>query len=226
MADPPGRELPPFIAFLRCIAKAYLVTFKRFRSFDAGYVPQIGPVILVANHATAYDPVCLQVACKRRLIRFMQAREYYEKRPIHYFYKMLKVIPVNRNGNDTAGIRTALRALSDGGCLGIYPEGKISETGELRQGHKGVVLLAIMSRATVIPSYLHSTRPYRGMVRDFFLINRVTLCFGPPVPLDDLAGRHRDHAALDMGLKRIMGAIQALHDRYATASPSAPSESA
>jgi 1-acyl-sn-glycerol-3-phosphate acyltransferase len=229
MLDTPGRsvtpsvsrdELPLSIAILRWIGGIYLVLFKRFRTVDADRIPGTGSVIFVANHTTAYDPLCIQVACTHRLIRFIQAREYYEQRPIHFLYRLLKVIPVNRTGNDTTAIRTALRTLSDGGCLGIFPEGKISEDGKLHDGRKGVALLALMSNATVVPSYLHSTRPYRGMIRDFLQINRVTLYFGEPIRFDDLAGRHRDPAAIDLALKRTMDAIVALRDRYATASVS------
>ena len=212
------RGLPVSIAVLRCIASVYLFVFKRFRVLDASHIPDSGALILVANHTTAFDPVCLQVASKHRLIRFMQARELYNARPLHYLFKWLNVIPVNRTGHDTASIRAALRTLLDGGCLGIYPEGKISEDGNLHEGHKGVALLALLSNATVVPAYLHGARPFCGMIRNFLQFDRVTLYFGPPIRFDDLAGRHRDQEALDMALQRIMHAIQELHDRSAPAS--------
>ena len=214
---PNGRDHPRRIAVLRRIARVHLAIFKRFQVINADCIPASGPVILVSNHITAYDPVCLQVACTHRLIRFMQAREYYESMPMHILYKWLDVIPVNRNGNDTAGIRAALRTLSNGGCLGIYPEGKMSDDGELQDGHKGVALLALMSSAPVVPAYLHGTRPFRGMILDFLQFNRVTLYFGEPIRFDDRAGSHRDREVLDRALQRIMDGIVALRDRHATA---------
>ena len=126
-------------------------------------------MIFVANHTTGYDPLILQVSSKFRPIQFMMAKEYYEKKPLHWFYKALRVIPVNRTGNDTASFRTALRALKDGACIGMFPEGKISEDGRMNvRGREGVALLAPMSGATVVPAYISGTHPcIRGWSKTF-----------------------------------------------------------
>src|SRR4029079_3184291 len=71
--------LPLGLKLLRNLALVYLALFKKFRSINANYIPRSGPVILVANHTAVYDPVCLQVACKYRFIRFLEAREYYDQ---------------------------------------------------------------------------------------------------------------------------------------------------
>jgi len=208
--------LPLHVELLRQLGSVYLAFFKRFRSIDADYIPRSGPVILVANHTAVYDPVCLQVACKHRLIRFMEAREYYDQAPLTPIYRALRVIPVNRTGNDTAGIRTAVRELSNNGCIGIFPEGRISDDCQIHEGRKGVALLALMTNAVVVPGYIHGTRPFSGMMKDFLQFNHVTLHFGPPIRFDDLAGRHGDRDARDIALQRIMDAIIALQQLSAT----------
>jgi 1-acyl-sn-glycerol-3-phosphate acyltransferase len=207
--------LPLPVAIARRFVVAYLTLFKRFRVGNAGRIPIQGPVIFVANHTTAYDPLCMQGASKQRLIQFMMAKEYYEKKPFNLIYRWLKVIPVNRTGNDTASIRTAIRALNEGSCIGMFPEGKISDDGRMNEGRQGVALLALMSGATVVPAYIQGTLPHRGMVGDFLAINRVTFWFGSPIRFDDLGGK-RDEAARDAATARIMNAIIALRDRYET----------
>jgi 1-acyl-sn-glycerol-3-phosphate acyltransferase len=202
--------LPLPLELLRKLAAVYLAFFKKFRSVNADYIPRSGPLILVANHTAVYDPVCLQVACKYRPIRFLEAREYYNQAPLTMIYSALRVIPVNRTGNDTAGIRTAVRELSNNGCIGIFPEGRISDDCQLHEGRQGVALLALMTNAVVVPAYIHGTRPFSGMMRDFLQFNQVTLQFGPPIRFDDLTGRHRDRDARDIALQRIMDAISAL----------------
>jgi 1-acyl-sn-glycerol-3-phosphate acyltransferase len=202
--------LPLPLELLRKLAAVYLAFFKKFRSVNADYIPRSGPLILVANHTAVYDPVCLQVACKYRPIRFLEAREYYNQAPLTMIYSALRVIPVNRTGNDTAGIRTAVRELSNNGCIGIFPEGRISDNCQLHEGRQGVALLALMTNAVVVPAYIHGTRPFSGMMRDFLQFNQVTLQFGPPIRFDDLTGRHRDRDARDIALQRIMDAISAL----------------
>ena len=205
--------LPRRVELVRRIAFLYLTLFKKFRVLNVGHIPSSGPLIIVANHSAAYDPVCLQVACKNRLIRFMEAREYYDKMPMNLLYRMFRVIPVNRTGNDTASLRTALRELSNNGCVGIFPEGRINHDGRPREARKGVALLALLSNAVVVPAYIHSALPFSGMIRDFLRFNEVTVRFGPPIRFDDLTGRQHKEAR-DAALKRIMDAIVALQGQF------------
>jgi len=205
-------SLPLPFMLLRRFAAIYLAIVKSFHAVNSGYIPVAGPVIFVANHTTAYDPVCLQVACKNRCIRFMEAREFYDKKALNFIYRALRVIPVNRTGNDTASIRTAVRELSNNGCIGIFPEGRISDDGQIHEARKGVALLALMSNAVVVPAYCRGTRPYSGMIADFLLFDRVTLHFGPPIRFDDLAGQHGDKEIREIALKRVMDGIIALRD--------------
>jgi len=203
-------SLPFFLEALRRMAVIYLAVFKRFHSVNDHHIPESGPLILVANHTSVFDPICLQVACRNRWIRFMEAREYYERRPMHYLYRLLRVIPVNRNGNDTASIRATARELSNNGCVGIFPEGRISDDGQLHEARHGVALLAMLSNATVVPAYLDGANPFSSMILDFFRLNRVTLIFGPPIRFDDLLDQHRDKESREVALKRIMNGIAAL----------------
>jgi 1-acyl-sn-glycerol-3-phosphate acyltransferase len=209
------QKLPLLVSIVIRFVAAYLSLWKRFDFGNAARIPPKGAVIFVSNHSSAYDPLVMQVASKYRLIQFMMAKEYYLKKPWLWFYRSFGVIPVNRTGNDTASIRTALRVLADGGCIGMYPEGKISLDGKMDKGRPGVALLALMSGATVVPSYIRGTSVHAGMVNDFIVRNHVTIFFGAPLRFDDLHGKH-DEGAREIATKRIMDAIIALRDRYET----------
>jgi 1-acyl-sn-glycerol-3-phosphate acyltransferase len=204
------------VAIMRRFCSAYLTLWHRFERGNACRIPVSGPVLFVANHTSALDPLVLQAASRRRLIHFMMAKEYYQMWPFRYLYKALGVIPVNRTGNDTASIRAALRALKDGGVIGMFPEGKISLDGRLQESRAGVAMLALTSGATVVPAYIRGTKVHSGMVNDFKKRARITAFFGPPMRFDDLEGRERDAEARDLAAKRIIDAIIALRDRYET----------
>ena len=208
--------LPLPVAIMRRIASAYLSFWHGMERGNACRVPTSGAVIFVSNHTSSLDPLVLQTASRRRLIRFMMAKEYYLAKPFYYLYKMLNVIPVNRTGNDTASIRAALRTLKDGDCLGMFPEGKISMSGRLIESRQGVALLALSSGATVVPAYIRGGHSYDNLADDFKKRSRITIFCGAPMRFDDLAGKERDEAARDEVTRRIIGAIAALRDKYET----------
>lgn len=208
------QRLPLVLAIARRFCSAYLAIWKSFELGNACRIPPHGPVIFVANHTTAFDPVVMQTASKRRAVQFMMAKEYYLQKPMHYLYKALRIIPVNRTGNDTASIRAALRALQNGDCIGMFPEGKISLDGRMNAGRPGVALLALMSGATVAPAYITGTNVHAGMSRDFLVRTNVKVYFGRPLKFDDLKGHGEE--ARTIATQRIMDAIMALRDRFET----------
>jgi 1-acyl-sn-glycerol-3-phosphate acyltransferase len=208
-------------AVIRRAASAFISVVHGFERGNATRIPVAGPVIFVSNHTSGLDPVILAVSSKRRFVRFMMAKEWYEKKSLNWFYKLLDVIPVNRTGNDIASIRNATRALEAGGVIGMFPEGGISDDGRLIEAKQGVALLALMSKATVCPAYIVGTPTYKSMFGDFFRRSKITAYFAPPLRFDDIVEKHGDRAwkseeARAEVTKRIMDAILKLRDRYET----------
>jgi len=209
------QAMPWPAAICRRLAAAYLTVWQRFGRVGACTIPGTGPVIVVANHSNAMDPVILQVSSPRRIIHFMMAREYYEKRPLHYLYKAFGLIPVNRNGNDISSVRTALRTLKDGQVLGLFPEGRISEDGRMQEAKTGVAMLALQSGAPVVPAFIYGVKIYQGMVADFVSRSRVRVVYGPPLRFPQFAGKERAEETRAEVTRQIMEAIKKLQARHA-----------
>jgi 1-acyl-sn-glycerol-3-phosphate acyltransferase len=143
------------------------------------HLPRTGPAVLVCNHISGLDPLLLQAA-SRRVIVWMMAREYFEIRALNWFFKLIRAIPVDRNGRDTSATRAALRALKDGSVIGIFPEGRIAPTRELLPFQTGVSLLAARAEAPIVPAYIDGTNRGQEMAEAFSTANRVRLRFGEP----------------------------------------------
>ena len=76
-------------------------------------LPEHGGVIIISNHISGLDPLLL-VAAARRPLRFMIAREEYERFGLKWLFKAMGCIPVERNGRPDSALREAIRALTDG----------------------------------------------------------------------------------------------------------------
>ncbi len=139
-----------------------------------------GPVIVVANHTSAVDPVLVQAATGS-LIRWMMARDMMGT-GMSDVWALMQVIPVSRSDTDPGSLRQSLRTLRSGGCVGIFPEGRITRPpGTLRPFHDGVGLLATRTGATVLPVWISGTPDVDGVGRSLMGRSRSRVVFLEPV---------------------------------------------
>lgn len=110
----------------------------------------VGPLIVVANHASGVDPLLIQAILPFEP-RWMMAADM--RHPMgEWLWRFGRIIFVDRANSDPAGVREALRHLSIGGVLGLFPEGGIErQPRTLRPFQAGVGLLIRRSGARVLP---------------------------------------------------------------------------
>jgi 1-acyl-sn-glycerol-3-phosphate acyltransferase len=173
-------------------------------------IPRIGPAIVVCNHISSLDPLLLQSTCKYRLIMWMMAKEYMDIPCMGRIFRTLQVIPVDRGSRETTPMRTALKRLSEGRIVGIFPEGGITKTGEVMEFQTGVAMMAIRAKVPVFPAYLDGTQRNLEMGRAFLHRNRSAINFGPEVEFDR-SNTHR--ATLESATLAIRNAVLALRPR-------------
>jgi 1-acyl-sn-glycerol-3-phosphate acyltransferase len=176
-------------------------------------LPKRGRAIIVCNHTSGLDPNLIQSCCKR-LIIWMMAQEYADVPIVGPLTKILGVIPVARNGRDSAPARAALRALENEQILGIFPEGRIEQTRDLLPFQTGVALLAMKTDAPIVPAYLDGTQRGLEMLSAFFRPQRATLAFGEPIRLSRSDGTRPDLDAATETIKSAILSLQATADNY------------
>lgn len=87
-------------------------------------LPEQGPVIIVANHTSGLDPMLL-IAASKRPLRFLIAREEYQRFGLQWLFRAAGCIPVDRDGRPEKSLRQALKALQQGEVIAIFPHGRI-----------------------------------------------------------------------------------------------------
>jgi 1-acyl-sn-glycerol-3-phosphate acyltransferase len=120
------------------------------RMRGANAVPAAGPCLLVANHESFLDPPLIGLTCYRRKLRFLAKQELFKFAPFRWWITALGALPVDQNGNATAGIRAALKALGEGHALLMFPEGTRTTNGAMSPLKPGICLLLRKSGAPVV----------------------------------------------------------------------------
>jgi 1-acyl-sn-glycerol-3-phosphate acyltransferase len=173
------------------------------------HLPSGGPYIVAANHHNYLDGVVLGMAVPEP-IAFMVMPRVYRATPLHpLFHDLIGSIPVDLERVDVGALRRTLRALARGGVVGIFPEGPFSHHGRLERGLPGVALLALRSRAPVIPVGIRGTyEALRG--RRLYVPRRhpIRVRFGPARRFEGCS--HRGRLERAQVTQRIMDDIAAL----------------
>jgi 1-acyl-sn-glycerol-3-phosphate acyltransferase len=112
-------------------------------------VPREGGLLILANHLSDVDPVVVQAFCPRH-IYFMSKSELWEMKILPIFMRFFRSFPVKRGEPDRAALKHAIELLRTGNAVGVFPEGELSETGELLSIKPGIALIARQAKVTVM----------------------------------------------------------------------------
>ena len=157
-------------------------------------VPKEGNIIFCGNHRTWIDAFFIYFTAPRDM-RFMAKEELAHNKFMSYLGRIFNVIFVKRDSKDLSAIKTSLKTLKSGDCLGIFPEG--TRNG-LKKGIKpktGVAYFALNSDATVIPVGI------KGGEKPF---KKATITYGKPMNIEEYKKNKKDKETAEVVTNKIM----------------------
>jgi 1-acyl-sn-glycerol-3-phosphate acyltransferase len=147
-------------------------------------IPEKGPAVLVCNHVSFVDPLVI-LAASPRPIRFVMDHNIFKTPIVSFVFRTGKAIPIapakeSEKLLDEAYDRIA-EALEAGELVAIFPEGRITDTGDLYPFKGGIKRIIERTPVPVIPLALKGlwgsffsreggkamTKPFR-LVRNLF----------------------------------------------------------
>jgi 1-acyl-sn-glycerol-3-phosphate acyltransferase len=106
-------------------------------------VPESGPLLILGNHDSHWDPVMVGIAAyRRRQIRALAKSELWEVRGLGPILSGMGQIPIQRGKGDKDALAKAIETLKAGACIGVFPEGTRSR-GKVLRARSGVGRLAL-----------------------------------------------------------------------------------
>lgn len=117
-----------------------------------------GRLLMVSNHLSGLDPLLL-LALATRPLRFLIAREEYQRWWLRWLLDAVGCIPVDRHGRPEKAMSRARQALVAGEIVVVFPQGGIQHPdGPRRPLKRGAALLACISDSPVLPVRISDVR--------------------------------------------------------------------
>jgi 1-acyl-sn-glycerol-3-phosphate acyltransferase len=159
-------------------------------------VPERGPVLVVPNHDSQWDPVLVGVVLRRRRhLRFLARANLWKIPGLGPILYGLRQIPIERGAHDLGALSHAIEALRSGEAVCVFPEGRLSR-GQVLAAHSGVGRLAqAVPEAKVVLCAITGTTDYVRLP----LRPRVTVTLFEPAG----DGRGPDEDAHGLGSRRL-----------------------
>ncbi|HEX7054465.1 MAG TPA: MFS transporter [Burkholderiales bacterium] len=164
------RLVPEFL--MRFMAWLLIHSVYRLEKRGLERIPEEGPALLVCNHVSYVDALVVTAAC-RRPIRWVMHHRVFRMPLLSFFFRAVRAIPIAGGKEDPAMLERAYgeiaAALAAGELVGLFPEGHLTQDGDIAPFRAGVTRIVERTPVPVVPMALS------GLWRSLFARNRERL---------------------------------------------------
>lgn len=147
--------VPEFL--MRFLAWLLIHTIHRVHTVDTDRIPEKGAAVLVCNHVSYVDAIVI-MAVSPRPIRFVMDHRIFKIPVLSWIFRTAKAIPIAPAKEDPWLMEKAYvdiaQALHEGELVCIFPEGKLTATGDINPFKGGIKKIIDRSPVPVIPMAL------------------------------------------------------------------------
>lgn len=201
------QQVPEFA--LRFVVWILSHTIYRVRKTGLEHIPEEGPVVLVCNHVSYMDALILGGAI-RRPVRFVMDKQIAEMFGMRTFFRLAKTIPICSEKKDPETYQRAFERvredLQEGNAVCIFPEGRLTTSGEVETFRKGIERIIAETPVPVVPMALqglwgsffsHKGRPALTKLPQRFW-SRIQLVVAPAVAPQDVSAERLERTVREL----------------------------
>ena len=171
------------------------------------HVPLSGPLVVVSNHASYFDPPIVS-NCVCRPVAFMAKEELFQVPVLKDAIRLYGAYPVRRGSSDRKAMQAAMSYLREGWAIGLFLQGTRTPDARITDPKLGAALIAAKTNAPLLPVSLWGTNTILSKGSSFPKPVPVTVRIGEIIPTPSSTDREE----LEAVTQRCVEAIHAMHD--------------
>lgn len=200
-----GQHVSGWLNFLRILILPIVRLFYPFRYYGNKNVKD-GACIYVSNHRRMIDPMYM-LPTTWEGIHFIGKKEIYSMPILGFFCKKVRMIAVNRDGNDVRAVMDTLKCLKSGEKISIFPEGTRNKTEEpFLPFESGAAMFAIRAKVPIVPMVIYNKAR---------LFRTTDILIGEPFELSEYYGQKLTDELLKEADEKIMSVLVRMRDEHA-----------
>ncbi len=201
--------IPEFL--MRFLVWILTHTLYRIKKTGFEHIPAEGAVVLACNHVSFMDALVLAGAI-RRPVRFVMDHQIYNLPVMNFICRTANAIPIAPSKESAemkdSAFEMIAEALENGEIVAIFPEGRITRTGEINRFMPGIERIIKTTPVPVVPIAL------QGLWGSFFsrkdgaammkmprgIFSKIGVVIGEAIPASDLSRQN-----LEDEIRRLRG---------------------
>jgi len=146
------------------------------------------PIIFICNHLSNSDGLILNKVLREQDVTFVAGVKLSNNPITNIGLHMIKTIPIKPNSADKEAMAKIINTVKQGNNLLIFPEGTRSRVGSMIKAKKGILLIAKLTKAAIVPLGLCGTEKLlpicsEDMSKEKFQYADVYVKVGKPIEL-------------------------------------------
>ncbi len=208
-----------WLAFLSWLGYLFSLKIIRHRSLKNHHHRKLDrPVIVVANHVSAWDPFLILAAMNRRfffrqlLWRLPAYHGHFKKPHNRALFGFLGVYPIGGGGSTLEEkLKSTLDLLKGGYNSVFFPQGKRVKMGEQAEAKPGISYLLKQAQVYVLPVYIDYTR--RGKDGHGARLGRAGVVFGELIKSEHFVEKYPEEELPEVVMKKVNSLGEVLGER-------------
>lgn len=195
---------------------SYINKYANIKTYGMEKIKAVeSPKIFICNHLSNADGIVMSRILKDQNVTFVAGVKLTDNKLTKLGFHVAKTINIKPNSADKDAISKIINTLKQGNNIMIFPEGTRSRDGKMIEAKKGLLLMAKLSKATIIPMGIWGTEKLlpindNNMASEKFNYADVNINIGDPVTILVKSEDEDKNQYHDRAMHEIMSSIAVL----------------